>query len=217
MIYRCNRFLFSFILYSVLLVTLSCKDEPTGPEMDCHLNDLYTLQHHFLKAAAVFDVRMDPPLEIKNGIIEYALTYQWVFNEDNDPMPYPYSTYFIDSIAFLDPTSVRVHIFESNQSTDYAYTRDDCELFLTAPGSNLQLELTESGDEISEQRFAIYDHRKRGVYIDTQYVQLDTFLFIEFRLGAFSTYEEIIKEFAMDHPGTYDTISVELVQNKTRE
>jgi hypothetical protein len=70
---------------------------------------------------------------------------------------------------------------------------------------------------MTEQRFAIFDHRSKGVMIDSMYVKLDTFSFLEFRLRAFSSYEEIIQQFAHDHPGQYDTVAVELVQNKTRE
>lgn len=209
-------FLFAFITY-VFISGISCKSDPTGPETNCHLNDLYIQDHHFLNAAKVFDLREDPSKEIKNGKIEYALSTQWFLHSDDEPLLYPYSEYWIDSIDFLNPSEVEIHIFESQDSRVYTYTRDDCGLELHRPDSDLHLELTNGGDEVTEQRFAIYDHRSKGVIINSQYVKVDTFSFIEFRLGAFATYEEIIQQFAMEHPGVYDTVGVELVQNKTRE
>lgn len=210
-----SSLLFAVITY-VFVSSLGCKDEPTGPEMNCHLNDLYVQDNHFLQASRVFDVREDPPKEI-HGNIETKLSSQWIFHHDDDPVPYPYSEYWIDSIAFLSPSEVEVHIFESADFQVYDYIRNDCGLELHGHDGNLHLELTHGGDEMTEQRFAIFDHRTRSVLIDSQYVKLDTFSFLEFRLGAFASYEEIIQQFALEHPGEYDTVAVELVQNKTRE
>jgi hypothetical protein len=207
----------NYFMLSLLFSVFSCKDGPTGPEMNCHLNDLYIQDNHFLNAPKVFDIRTDPPKEIRNGSIEYSLSYQWVFHKDDDPVPYPYSEYFIDSIRFPSPASVEVHIFESDLSTLYSYTRNDCGLELTSPNGKLHLELTNSGDDLSEQRFAIFDHRSKRVTIDSLSFIIDTFSFIEYRLGPFLSYEDIIDQFAKDNPGMYDTVAIELVQNKTRE
>jgi len=206
-----------YLILTLLIPTLSCKEGPTGPEMDCHLNDLYLLDYHFINAPKVFDVRTVPPKEIMNGTIEYDLFYQWFFHRDDDPAPIPYSNYFIDSITFLSPSSVEVHLFKSEVSTIYSYARNDCGLELTSPDGELHLELTQGGDEISEQRFAIYDHKSKRVTIDTLSFISDSFTFIEYRLGPFLSYEDIIKEFANDNPGLYDTVAVELVQNRTKE
>lgn len=214
--YHMNRIPHCLILI-LLSTALSCNPDPTGPEMGCHLKELYVQDDHFVKAAKVFDVRTDPPKEIKNGTIEYDLGYQMIFRFQDDPVPYPYSEYFIDSIDFLGPATVEIHIFESDASKIYSFTRDDCGLELTAQDHELHLELTNGGDEIAEQRFAIYDHSSKWVTIDSLSFLSDTFSFIEFRLGPFASYEEIIKQFAEDHPGVYDTIAVELVQNRTRE
>ena len=206
-----------YLILILLSTALSCNPDPTGPEMDCHLDDLYIQDFHLIKASKVFDVRTDPPKEIKNGSMEYKLSGQAIYNFDKDPVPYPYSEYFIDSIDFLSPATVEIHIFESEASKIYSFTRDDCSLELTAQDHQLQLELTNGGDEITEQRFAIYDHSSKWVTIDSHSFISDTFAFIEFRLGPFASYDEIINQFAKDHPGVYDTIAVELVQNKTRE
>ena len=72
------------------------------------------------------------------------------------------------------------------------------------------MELIKSGKEISEKRFAIYDY-KRNTHSQ------DSFSFIEFRLGSFASYEDIIRQFAKDNSGRYDTIAIEMVQNKTIE
>ncbi len=207
----------NYLILFLLSSAFSCKDDPTSPEMDCHLNDLYVQDYHSVKASKVFDVRTDPPKEIKNGSIEYKLSGQVINKFNEDPVPYPYSEYFIDSIDFVGPSSVQIHIFESDTSKVYSFTRDDCSIELTAPDGQLHLELTRGGDDITEQRFAIYDHSSRWVTIDSHSFISDTFAFIEFRLGPFSSYEEIINQFAKDHPGVYDTIALELVQNKTRE
>ena len=206
-----------YLILTLLIPTLSCKDDPTGPEMNCHLNDLYIQEYNFVNAAKVFDVRTDPPKEIKNGRIEYDLYNQWIFSLDDDPVPVPYSDYFIDSIEFLGPASVEIHIYETDLSKIYSYTRNDCGLDLTSSDGELHLELTQGGDEISEQRFAIYDHKSKRVTIDTLSFISDSFTFIEYRLGPFLSYEDIIKEFANDNPGLYDTVAVELVQNRTNE
>jgi len=36
-------------------------------------------------------------------------------------------------------------------------------------------------------------------------------------LGPFASYEEIIKQFALDYPGKFDTIAMEQVENRSRE
>lgn len=207
----------NYFILSLLISVVSCKDDPTGPEMDCHLNDLYVQDYHFVNAAKVFDVRTDPPKEIKNGTIEYDMFYQWALHHDDNPVPIPYSDYFIDSIKFLSPASVEIHIYETDLSKIYSYTRNDCGLELTSPNGELHLELTHGGDEVSEQRFAIFDHKSKRVTIDTLSFISDSFTFIEYRLGPFLSYEDIIKEFANDNPGLYDTIAIELVQNRSKE
>ena len=187
-----------YLILTLFIPTLSCKEGPTGPEMDCHLKDLYVRDYHFVNAAKVFDIRTDPPKEIKNGRIEYDLFNQWIFSLDDDPVPVPYSNYFIDSIEFLGPASVEIHIYETDLSKIYSYTRNDCGLDLTSSDGELHLELTQGGDEISEQRFAIYDHKSKRVTIDTLSFISDSFTFIEYRLGPFLSYEDIIKEFRIE-------------------
>ena len=206
-----------YLILTLLITTLSCKDDPTGPEMGCHLNDLFVQDYHSVKASKVFDVRPDAPKEIKNGSIEYALSAQLINRHREVPIPAPYSDYFIDTINFISPSSVEVHLFESEVSTIYSYTRNDCGLELTSPDGELHLELTNGGDEVSEQRYAIFNHSSKRVTFDSLSFILDSFTFIEYRLGPFLSYEDIIKEFAKDNPGLYDTVAVELVQNRTKE
>lgn len=194
----------------VFISIASCQSEPAGPERDCHILSLYELTYHAVEAPKVFDVRTNPPREIRNGTIEYNLFYQWVFLHDRVPVPYPYTEYFIDTVEFLSGSTAIVKSFESDLSRTYQVTRDDCQIDLESPEMILHFELRESGDEIAEHRFAIYEHRlKQSV--------LDTFVFIEFRLGPFSSYEDIIKQFAQDNQGKYDTIAIERVQNRTKD
>lgn len=206
-----------YFILTILIAAIACKEDPTGPEMNCHLHDLYVQDYHSVKASKVFDIRTDPPKEMKNGSIEYALSAQLINRHREVPIPAPYSGYFIDTIQFLDQALVEVHLLESEASDIYSYTRNDCGLELMSPDGELHLELTHGGDEVSEQRFAIFDHSSKRVTIDTLSFISDTFTFIEYRLGPFKSYEDIIREFAKDNPGIYDTIAIELVQNKTKE
>ncbi len=206
---------FYLILGSSLI--LSCKDEPTSPEMNCHLDDHYNLVYHAIDAEKIFDLREDPPKEIRNGKIEYALTGHWFFYHNADPAPHPYPEFFIDTILFLDSVTAEVYLFESEIARNYTVARNDCGIDLTSSLGDLHLELTQGGNELTEQRFYIFDHRKKHVTVDSQSFVLDSFTFIEYRLGPFSSYEEIIQQFAKDNPGQYDTVGIELVKNRTRE
>jgi hypothetical protein len=199
-----------FIIYTLLIVLSSCDPEPSGPESDCTLNGLYKLDYHAIDASKVFDLRSDPPLEIRNGTIEYDLGHQ-SFNILNHSTPvYPCSEYFIDTIAFPNETNAIVKILERDFQRLYTVARNDCQLALNSPEGDLYLQLTSGGDEISEKRFAIYNHSIAAN-------GLDTFQFIEFRTGSFKSYEEIISQFSKDNPGMYDTVAVELVVNRTKE
>lgn len=202
---------FNLYLISLLVFALtSCDKEPTAPESDCHILQSYKLGYHAVMTSNVFNIRTDPPSRIKKLGLENGLSYQLIRLHNDDPVPYPYSEYFIDSISFESPTKAEVRIFEINTSREYDYERNDCQIEMESIDGNLHFELFKSGDEISEKRFAIYDHQMSSSHIDT-------FLFIEFRLGHFSSYEEIINQFAKDNAGKYDTIAIELVQNRTKE
>lgn len=200
-----------------LFVAIACDKEPSAPEMDCILNDTYVFGYHFVNAAKAFDIRTDPPTDLKNKTLEYRLSNQLIRNYNSDSLYYPYSEYFIDSIIFLNDSLVEAHIFETDSFITYTYLRDDCEIYLSAPGHELQLELRKGGKELEEQRFAIYDHHSRSVLVQGEPVRLDTFSFLEFYLGPFSSYAEIAKSFAMKHSEEYDTIGIELIENRTKE
>ena len=200
-----------------MLGILSCETEITGPETGCTRRTFYDLGYHQVRAARAYDVRTNPPTRLVNGSIEYGLAFQWGFKREEDPLQYPYNEYFLDSIGFATPSLVNVQISGRNIDRMYDYVIDDCQIELESPDGNLHLELTESGEEISESRFAVFDYRTTTVMIDTSSVVVDTFLFVEFRLGHFFTYEEIAQQFARDHPGEYDTISIQKIENRTRE
>ena len=205
------------ILLGIAIIICSCDPDQTEPETNCSLLPLYELDYHSVHAAKVFDLRTDPPKELKNGTLEYDLSYQFLSLHRKDPIPYPYSEYFIDSIEFFSPSMADVNILESNLFRTYEYLRNDCQIDLESPEGSLHLELTHSGEEITEKRYAIYDHKSRRVTIDNLSFISDTFHFIEFRRGPFASYEEIINQFALDNPGAYDTIAIERVENRTKE
>ena len=196
------------ILCIGMLGMLSCEtEEITGPETDCTIGPFYKLGYHHVKAARVYDIRTNPPTRLVNGSIEYGLAFQWAFIQEEDPLPFPYNEYFLDSIEFLTPLGVNVKISGRDIDRTYGFVRDDCQIELESPEGNLHLELMDSGKEIEESRFAVFDYMTNR----------DTFLFIEFRLGHFFTYDEIAQQFARDHPGEYDTISIQQIENRTRE
>ncbi len=197
------------MITSLGITFTSCDRGPTGPETDCELLATYKLDYHAIEASKVFDLRMDPPLEIRNGTIEYDLSHQSFYILNHKPSTYPCSEYFIDTIEFFNETTAIVKILESHLQRSYTVERDDCQLALHSPDGDLSFQLTSGGDEISEQRFAIYDHKMAAT-------GLDTFLFIEFRTGSFMSYEEIIRQFSKDNPGVYDTVAVEQVVNRTK-
>jgi hypothetical protein len=208
------------IIAYVLTSFISCKkdpSDPTIPETGCHLKDQYVQDYHPLGQVKVFDLRNNPPKDINNDDLEDKLLNQWLFHHFEVPIPFPYSEYFFDSVTFLNPIVVRIGKLNSTDSKVYSYTRNDCGLELHNPDGDRHLELYHGGEDMIEQRFAIYEHHSRWIRYNSNHFKVDTFSFLEFRLGPFSTYEEIIQQFAIEHPGQYDTVAVELVQNKTKE
>lgn len=193
-----------------LIAFTSCDPEPIGPEKDCELQVVYKLNYHAIDASKVFDLRAHPPLEIRNGAIEYDLSHQSFFILNHFPATYPCSEYFIDTIEFFNETDAIIKILESDFQRSYTVSRNDCQLALNSPEGDLYLQLTAGGDEVSEQRFAIYNH-------ETSAIGLDTFRFIEFRTGSFNSYEEIIHQFSLDNPGAFDTVAIERVVNRTND
>ena len=197
------------LLSLITMFVTSCDPEPAEPETNCDLNSEYIFGYRSLFASKVFDVSTDPPSEITNGTLEYDLTYQWVFARDQVPVVYPYNEYIGERVSFFnDTTAVITYIKDFERS--YTVKRSDCQLDLFSPVDTLHMELFKSGEEISFKRYAIFNHQLIRP-------QRDSFLFIEFREGNFVSYEEIVKQFALEHPGEYDTIAIELVQNSTRE
>lgn len=96
----------------------------------------------------------------------------------------------------------------SDLTLEYKYLINKCEIQLEAHKSKLRIELSNSGTYLSEQRYVIYEYKLTNQ-------KRDTFLFIEFRNEPFSTYEDVIKLFAMENPGKYDSVAVERIKNKT--
>jgi len=113
-------------------------------------------------------------------------------------------------MTFLNDNTAFVRFFEQNVTRTFSFERSDCQIDFMSVDGDLHLELTDGGEEISEKWFAIYDHKMPSF-------NRDTFLFIEFKLGAFSTNEEMILQFAKDNMGIYDTVGIELVNNRTKE
>ena len=194
------------ILSIGMLGILSCETEITGPETDCTLRQLYTLGHHNVKGPRAYDIRTNPPTELVNGSIEYGLAFQWLFKQDKDPLPFPYNEYYLDSIEFVTSSQVNVKIIGRDIERSHNFVRDDCQIEVESPEGNLHFELMDSGEEIEETRFAVFNYMTNK----------DTFLFVEFRLGHFFTYDEVAQQFARDHPGEFDTISIQQIENKTR-
>ena len=92
----------------------------------------------------------------------------------------------------------------------YSYIRNDCQLKFFNGSDTLHAELTNGGEEISFERYAIFDYW-------TKPTGFDTVSFIKFRNKDFKSYEEIIADIAAEFAGQYDTVTLELVVNKTKE
>lgn len=192
-----------------LIVITACDKEQVGPETNCTTRVLYDLNYHFVTAAKVYDIKKSPPLEIRNGTLEYDLFYQWQQLTQNGANPWPYNHYYVYSSFFNDHNKAMIH-FTNVDIYDYDVFRNDCQIEFYRPGDTLHAELVKGGFEIAFDRYAIYDH---SIASDGT----DTFTFIEFRNELFKSYKEIIAEFAKDNTGSYDTIAIELVSSRTKE
>jgi len=187
----------------------ACDPDSEEPETGCNLIAIYDLDYHFVTAAKIYDIRKSPPLEIRNGTIEYDLFWQWQRLTDNGDNPWPYNHYFVYSAFFDEPDQSILH-FTNVDVFDYEFVRDDCGIDFFRTGDTLHAELIMDGNEITFDRYAIYDHSIAGN-------GTDTFTFLEFRDKDFKSYKEIVAEFAKDNAGQYDTIGIELVSSRVRE
>lgn len=201
--------LIQILLLSCTGLILSCDPEPDGPETGCNLRVLYDLNYHFVTAPRVYDIRKSSPLEIRNGTLEYDLFRQWQRLTKYGDNPWPYNHYFVYSSFFDEPDQSILH-FTNVDVLDYEFVRDDCQIDFFRPGDTLHAELIMDGNEITFDRYAIYDH---SIASDGT----DTFTFLEFRNQDFKTYKEMIAEFAKDNAGKYDTVALELVSSRVRE
>jgi hypothetical protein len=157
----------------------------------------------------VYNIRTFPPSRIRHNALENKLFNQWQSFDHAGIFPPPYNHYLVYTAFFEKPDASRLH-FTNVDFFDYTFERNDCLINFYLPGDTLQAELINGGEEITFERYAIYDHRISGS-------GHDTFSFIEFRNREFKSYEEIIFEFARDHFGQYDTVGIELVSSRTKE
>ena len=201
--------LIHILLLSCTGLILSCDPEPDGPETGCTLRPLYDLDYHFVTAAKVYDIRKSSPLEIRNGTLEYDLFYQYLRLTHNGDNPWPYNHYFVYSAFFDGPDQSILH-FTNVDVFDYEFVLDDCQIDFFRPGDTLHAELIMDGNEITFDRYAIYDHSIAGN-------GTDTFTFLEFRNQEFKTYKEMIADFAKENADKYDTVAIELVSSRVRE
>lgn len=187
----------------------SCDPDNAGPETGCELNSPYDITSNGTNETHIFDIRPNPPLEIKNGTLEYDLFYQEISLFHNDMYPYPYNEYFIDSVSFDGGTAAFIK-YSHNSTKEYNFIRNDCHIDLQNADQTLYCELRSGGDEISIKRYAIYNHQLLN------HIR-DTFLFLEFRNYEFKSLEKVIAEFASDNIGNYDTVAIELIYNESKE
>ncbi len=197
-------------LYQIILLIIftSCDPEHGDPKTDCELQPIYELDYFSADAAKAFNISSNVPVEIHNQKVGYGLYNQWSAYLFNKQAPYPYSEYYITRIEFLNNSLAVVKFGFSDLTQEYKHLINKCEIQLEAHKSKLTIELSNSGTALSEQRYVIYEYKLTNQ-------KKDTFLFIEFRNEQFSTYEDVIKLFAMENPGKYDSVAVERIKNKT--
>lgn len=199
----------SFI-HILILVLFTCCDsvESVNPNTDCQLQSFYKLGFFSGDAAKAFNISSNVPVEIQNQTVEYGLYNQWSANLIHQPVPYPYNEYYISRIEFLNDSLAIVKFIHDDSTREYKYLINKCQIELESKKSRLRIELSNSGKELSEQRYAIYEYKLTNR-------RRDTFLFIEFRNEPFSSYENVIKLFASENLGKYDSVAVERIKNKT--
>ena len=191
-----------------MLITASCDQESANSNTDCQLQSFYKLDFFSGDAAKAFNISSNIPIEIQNQTVGYGLFNQWIANVINLPVPYPYTEYFIETIEFVNDSLAFVKLKYNDSTRDYNYAMNKCQIELESWNSKLKIELSNSGKDLSEQRYAIYEYKLTNL-------KKDTFLFIEFRNVQFSSYEDVIKIFAMENKGKYDSVAVERIRNKT--
>lgn len=197
---------FCHCLIASLIFIIACESEPTGPDINCDLQQSYQLDYSAIMSGKAYDISQTPPEELKNSYLTTLLLLQYPHGAD--PLPLPYDRYFIMNVEIIDEDNAKIY-YKDNNPVDYNFVRDDCQIDFFLPGDTLHTELTRGGNEISIERYAIYEH--------VNSTGLDSFSFIEFRPKLFQSYEEVIAAFAADNAGLYDTIVIELSVNKTKE
>jgi hypothetical protein len=189
-----------------LLLFTSCN--PESVNTDCNVLSLYELNYFSGDAAEAFNISSNLPVKIHNQTVEYGLYNQWSASLFNPPMPYPFNEYFISRIEFLNDSLANVKFIHDDSIREYKCVINKCLIELESKKSRLRIELSNSGKELSEQRYVIYEYKLTNR-------RRDTFLFIEFRNEPFSSYEEVIKLFASENRGKYDSVAIERIKNKT--
>jgi hypothetical protein len=174
----------------------------------CQLNSNYKVNYFRGDAAKAFNISSSLPIEIQSQTVEYGLYNQWSSSLFKSPIPYPYTDYYVSKIDFINDSLALVKFIHSDTTKEYYYLSNECQVELKSKKNRLMLNLTNGGNEFSEQRFVIYEYKLTNK-------MRDTFMFIEFRNEQLKSYEEIIKIFAQENIGIYDSIAIERITNKT--
>ncbi|HZV69198.1 MAG TPA: hypothetical protein VFG10_06620 [Saprospiraceae bacterium] len=189
------------ILCVFTISIISCEDE--APETGCHLNSSYVLDEQSLSLSFIYDTVTQK--EVKDPDLTANFIAQYNNWRDIIPVIFPYNKFFIDEISFPSDDSVRIH-FKHDSISTFPFIRQECLITVDTPDMPLRLALRDSGERISESRYAIFEH-------DRTLTGKDTFLFLDFVIAPNVSITEVLKNFAQDHPGNFDTLGLQFVFN----
>ncbi len=207
---KTNQYM-KYILYILSLsFVFACSDpEPTGPESNCDLMSLYKIGFNSVHASDIFDVGISPEKEINDITLKNVFFYQYIFYLAFDQRPFPYNEFSIDTVWFHQDLTATIEYIERGPK-HYSFTQNDCQVGLLAGDDVIKAELVDGGEEIFINQYAIFDLQQTNEF-------RDTFVFIEFRPEEFKSAAEVIAEFAADHPGEFDTVAIQLIENRSNE
>jgi len=189
------------ILCVFTISIISCEDE--APATGCHLNSSYVLDEQSLSLSFIYDTVTQK--EVKDPDLTANFIAQYNNWRDRIPVIFPYNKFFIDEISFPSGDSVRIH-FKHDSISALSFMKQECLITAESPDMTLRLALRDSGERISESRFAIFEH-------DRTLTGKDTFLFLDFVIAPNVPIDKVLKNFVLDHPGSSDTLGLQFIFN----
>lgn len=191
-------------IFIVFIIIISCHDTI---DVECNLKPHYGGVVSVLKRGKIYDMSTSNVKEIPNENLITRLTSQAVSNYHRHTTPGPYGRYWMKELSFIDDEHVVIH-FRDSISHEYYFNRHDCTVDLVDGKETFQIESIDKGDKILMERYAIF------YYLPSSTPGLDTFIYIESRGRNQLSEFEVISKFAKENKGLYDTVAIEMMENK---